>query len=202
MKKEIWKDIIGYEGTYMVSNLGNVKSLDRIIDVVNKNGSYKRFIKGTSINTRLNNRGYVMIDLKINGGKVTKLLNRIVAETFIDNPNSLPQVDHIDGNKQHNESSNLEWVTQSENIKRAHLTGLNKISEESKLRLSKNVTGIAPKDRKKEVIQMDLSDNEIARFESLISTSKALDIDRTSIRDAITGRRGAKTAKGFKWKFA
>lgn len=202
MEKEIWKHIKGYEGSYMVSNLGNIKSLDRIIEVNTKNGSYKRHIKGTMIKTRVNNKGYVMVDLKMNGNKVTKLLNRIVAETFVENPNHLPQVDHVDGNKENNKSSNLEWVSQSENIRRAHNKGLNKISEESKIKLSNDVKGIAPKDRMKEVIQMDLSDNEIARFESLIAASKAVGIDRASIRDAITGRRGAKTAKGFKWKFA
>lgn len=203
MDKEIFKSIKGYEGYFEVSNFGRVRSLDRTITYTNRWGSKTTLKKkGKILSTRINNMGYVMVDLKVNKEKSTKLLHRLVAFTFLENPNNYDQVDHIDGNKQNNNLNNLEWVSQSINIKRAYDNKINNITEEAKKRLSENVKGVSPKDRCKEVIQLDLNGNELNRYKSITEASKALNIDRATIRDAITGRRGAKTAKGYKWKFA
>lgn len=201
MNKEIFKDIDGYEDYYQISNYGRVKSKVRVITYTNKNGKKVSYVMPEKIlSTRVNNMGYVQVDLMVDKVKTTNLLHRIVGTAFIPNPNNYDQIDHKDGNKQNNHVSNLEWVTQSENVKRSHENN-NRISEEAKKRLSKNVKNVSPNDRKKKVIQMDLDGNEIKEFESLIAASKEIGIDRCTIRDAITGRRGAKTAKGFKWKF-
>ncbi len=74
--------------------------------------SYKqnKFIK-----FQTNNHGYLIVKLRVDNRTITKLVHRIVATTYIDNPLNKPQIDHIDGNKCNNNISNLRWVTQLEN---------------------------------------------------------------------------------------
>ena len=103
--KEIFKDIAGYEGLYQVSNLGRVKSLN-----------YGRTGKEKLLQPKLNNRNYWMIQLSKNGVSKKYLLHRLVAQTFLPNPNNLPVVNHIDENKNNNYASNLEWCTQQYNV--------------------------------------------------------------------------------------
>ena len=76
------------------------------------------------------NKGYYRCCLSKNGNNKTVKVHRIVAETFIPNPNNLAQVNHIDGNKQNNNVDNLEWCSQSENMKHAYKNGLKKINGE------------------------------------------------------------------------
>lgn len=108
--KEIWKEVNGYEGLYQVSTFGRVKSLKRNIILSQ--------IKGTG--------GYRMVNLYENKKRSKKLVHRLVAQEFIENPTDKEQVNHIDGNKSNNYLSNLEWATRSENVKHAYLIGLKK----------------------------------------------------------------------------
>ena len=110
LKKEIWKDIKGYEGWYQVSNLGNVKSLNR----GNRNG--RKLVP--------NSGRYKGVFLCMNGSKLRRNIHRLVAETFLKNIENKPFVNHKDGNKFNNEASNLEWCTHYENMKHAHINGL------------------------------------------------------------------------------
>ena len=122
--KEVWKDIIGYEGLYQVSNLGNVKSLDRIVNKPN-GVSYMR--KGKICKQSKSNLGYMTIGFTVNNNKVNKYVHRLVAEAFITNVNDYPQVNHIDCDKTNNKINNLEWCTNSENHIHASKNGLNKL---------------------------------------------------------------------------
>lgn len=117
---EEWKDINGYEGFYKVSNLGNIKSVDRIIQ--RKTSEMK--IKGRQMSQYLGNRGYPMINLCINGRCKRHLVHRIVATAFLSNPLNKSYVNHIDGNKQNTNLKNLEWSTPKENSIHAHVNGL------------------------------------------------------------------------------
>ena len=98
MTEEIWKDIAGYEGVYKISNLGRVKSLNYL-----RKGIEKERIPNK------NNSGYLIVGLHKNGKIKQFLIHRLVAEAFIENPENLPQVNHIDENKLNNCVENLEW---------------------------------------------------------------------------------------------
>ena len=117
---EVYKDVINLEGYYQVSNLGNVRSLDRIT-----NTKYKRLSKGQLLKPLLTQWGYYCVNLKKSQITTHWLIHRLVAYHFHDNPNNKTQVNHIDGNKFNNRADNLEWVTPSENQLHAHRTGLN-----------------------------------------------------------------------------
>jgi len=119
---EIWKDIEGYEGIYQVSNLGRVKSLERII--VCKN-NVKKFYSEKFLKPVSDNQGYQIIHLnsKIHKSKNHKI-HRLVAFAFIPIINGKIEINHIDGNKKNNEINNIEWCTSSENKKHAFKLGL------------------------------------------------------------------------------
>lgn len=108
---EIYKDIKGYEGLYQVSNLGNVKSIERIII---RSDNRKRTIK-EKIKEGTHNKGYKRISLvDSNGVSKSYYVHRLVLKSFL--YESDLYVDHIDGDKQNNNVSNLRYVTNSQNL--------------------------------------------------------------------------------------
>lgn len=111
-------------GKYQVSNYGRVKSLSRITKVGIKNvKQIKR--KELILKQQLSTKKYLQVRLYDEDGKgKTFKVHRIVAETFILNPDSLLQVNHIDGNKENNKVENLEWCTCTENMKHSYNIGL------------------------------------------------------------------------------
>ena len=114
MEKEIWKDIPNYEGVYLVSNFGRIKSFRR-------NWKTNERILAISIWAG----GYRVIKLSDKNRIIkTYKISRLVALTFILNPHNLPEVNHKDGNKLNDEVNNLEWVNRSDNIKHALRIGL------------------------------------------------------------------------------
>lgn len=121
---EVWKDVIGYETFYQVSNFGNVRSLDRI---VNKPNGISYLRKGKLCVQSKSNLGYMTIGFTVNNKKVNKYVHRLVAEVFITNKNDYPQVNHIDCDKTNNRMYNLEWCTNSQNHIHAFKNGLNKL---------------------------------------------------------------------------
>ena len=116
------KILKGLNGLYQISNLGMVKALERRKNCNRGYGIIKEHVmKQTSANSE-----YCRVPLT-NKQHVKKyyLVHRLVAEAFIPNPNNLPQVNHIDGNKSNNCVTNLEWCTREDNIKHAYKIGLN-----------------------------------------------------------------------------
>ena len=113
-----WKPIKGYEGLYEVSDKGQVRSLDRI----NHRGTK---YKGRILRNRNTPNGYYAVMLSKNGIEKIYTVHRLVATTFIPNPENKEEINHKDGNKKKNILENLEWVTRSENVKHAYKTGLN-----------------------------------------------------------------------------
>lgn len=105
---EIWKDVLGYEGFYQVSNKGNIYSVAR-------KDALGRKIGGRTLKPRYHKDGYLQVILCKNGIRKNKLIHRLVLETFVENPNNLPEVNHKDENKINNGLSNLEWCDTSYN---------------------------------------------------------------------------------------
>lgn len=102
MEKEIWKDITGFNGSHLVSNFGRIKSCT----------SHGR---GIIMKQRLNGCGYPSLEIYVNKKKKKILVHRIVAKTFIPNPQNKRTVNHINGDKTDNRVENLEWMSYSEN---------------------------------------------------------------------------------------
>ncbi len=113
---EVWKDIKGYEGLYKVSNLGRIKKLNQIRTCWNgyKTITYEVPEKILALRMRSN---YLAIGLTKNKKQITYCVHRLVAQAFIDNPENLPCVNHIDENKLNNNANNLEWCTHEYNNK-------------------------------------------------------------------------------------
>ena len=109
MKNEVWKDIIGYEGFYQISNHGNVRGL-----MFSNNKVIKPKIH--SISKTDNGNGYLYISLSLNGKRKNKYVHRLVAEAFVKNQNKKTVVNHLDYNKKNNYFKNLEWCTTKENV--------------------------------------------------------------------------------------
>lgn len=107
---EIWKSIPGFEGYYEASTFGNIRSLDRYCELDGRWGRYTRFKPGKMMTPKFDGRGlYLMIVLSKDGVTKKYLVHRLIAMTFVDNPNNLPEVNHIDENKTNNRPENLEW---------------------------------------------------------------------------------------------
>ena len=133
MKVEIWKDIKGYEGSYKVSNLGNVKSLGR--KVFNKDGSLNRKTKDKILKIgEAGNGGYKVV-LCNNDIEKAKYVHRLVAEYFLDGYSENKEVGHLDGNKTNNSVDNLfisELDVSHNPIKKLYKYDLNKYEVEIK----------------------------------------------------------------------
>lgn len=134
---EVWKDIEGYEGWYQVSNLGRIKSLERV--------TIKGHIKESIMSTPMSSKGYAHITLRgKDGSRSTHRVHRLVAQAFVPNPHGYKIVNHIDCDKSNNEASNLEWCTNQYNIKYAYIMGY-KDSEETRKRKSLGHIGLNTK---------------------------------------------------------
>ena len=125
--QEQWKPIERFEN-YEVSSLGNVRSLN-----------YGNTEEIRALKSRKNKGGYSIINLHKNGKQYTKIIHRLVAQAFIPNPENKKEVNHIDGNKENNAITNLEWCTGKENKQHAWKIGLCRPihhTEETKRKLS------------------------------------------------------------------
>lgn len=175
---EVWADIPEYEGLYQASNLGNIKSLDRIIELYN-GGRYKR--KGKLLRPIKNHQGYMQIHLLKNGKVKTLLVHRIIAKTFIKNPNKYCEVNHKNEVKNDNRVENLEWCTQEYN--KRYGTAIQRRTK----KISKRVN------------QYDLSGNFIKTWDSMREIERKTNIHNQQISLCCLGKR--KKAGGFIWRY-
>ena len=185
--KEIWKSITGFEGLYEVSSLGKVRSLPRYVACKNNSN---RFINGKILNPSVSHDGYKYVDLSNKCIKYRFKIHRLIAISFIDNPKNNPQINHKDGNKLNNNVSNLEWCTNSENQKHAHLIGIKKTP----------IVAISGENNpnNKPIVQISLDGRILNKFYSATEAMKITNINRGHIRSVCLGKR--KTAGGYKWK--
>lgn len=108
-----WKDVVGYEGLYMVSNRGDITSVDKLIYREGKKPYLKEYLE---LKTSLNSRGYKRVGLSDKGDRKNHTIHRLVATAFIHNKENYPVVHHKDENILNNRVDNLEWCTQQYNV--------------------------------------------------------------------------------------
>ena len=179
--EEIWKDIDGFEGLYQISNYGRIKSLGRPGKGYGDKYTVDRIIK----DIRCTN-GYRSAFLNKNGVRHVRLVHRLVAMAFIENPNNLPQVNHKDEDITNNRADNLEWCTPKYNANYG----------------SRNIR-CYESNRKhfKPVYQLDIDCGMIIRWwDSIRSAANGLNICEEQIIRVCKGTN--KTAGGFKWMYA
>lgn len=220
--KEIWKDIEGYEGLYQVSNLGRVKSLDRII-VTKMNIS--RLMKGKILTIVPDPNNYMKVLLSKEGKQQIYLLHRLVAQAFIPNPDNKPEIDHINTDRTDNtvwlnedgsvnyDKTNLKWATRKENCnnpltkeKIAAFDRTRVFSTETRQKISLALKGkikspeTIEKVRQKimkPILQLSLNGDIIKRWDSATEAKNMLGIK--TISDCLRNR--SKTAGGYIWKY-
>lgn len=160
--KEIYKDIDFLIG-YQISNLGNIRN--------SKQKQLKPF---------KNSKGYLYVNPSVSGKRKTIAIHILVALLFVDNPENKPQINHKDGNKENNISTNLEWVDNSENVKHAYKTGLNNGSS-------------------LKVNQHDLNHNYINTYPSISDAANENNLSATSLWKCCNNKR--KTSGNFIWEY-
>lgn len=180
---EIWLPVVGYEHLYEVSNLGNVKSLGRVVPY--SDGRIRTYTgkllnpseKGKRENAE---KGYLEVRLT-DDNKISKnyVVHRLVATAFIPNPENKPTVNHIDGNKHNNNVDNLEWATYSENNQHAYDNNLK----------SDNV----------KVGKYDLNSNLISVYNSIHEAGRENNCNISNIHSVCNGKR--RVAGGYIWKY-
>lgn len=181
--EEIWKTIEN-NPNYEISNMGNVRSVDRF---VNCNGGVA-FKKGKILKNYLSKRGYYVVNLSIKQYKV----HRLVAEAFIPNPDNKPQIDHINTDKTDNRVENLRWVTNKENMN-------NPITQQNCSKNNYWNGKVGLKHRNSIPIYQLTKEGEIIKeWECAAAVAKELNISRIGIRRCCQGK--AFTAGGYVWK--
>lgn len=177
--KEIWKDIIDYEGIYQVSNTGRVRSIDHYITFYDsKMGrDITKLIKGRVLKHRIGKSGYDTVILCNSGHRKDYKVHRLVAKAFIPNPDNLPFINHKDEIKTNNAVYNLEWCTNEYNIN----------------------YGTRNEKYSKPVIQLNLDGNFIKEWSSAYKASQTLGIPQSSIWDCCNGN--SSETHNYKWRY-
>ena len=160
--REEWRPLVGYEGYYMVSNLGNVKSLN-----------YRGTGKEKILKPQKTGDSYLQVHLYLDGKGKFYLVHRLVAQAFLPNPDNLPEVNHKDENPKNNNVDNLEWCTSKYNSN--YGTRNQRVAE----KISKPVLAI------------DKRTGLILKFVSSIEAERETGIDQSNIIKCCKGKRNS-----------
>ena len=171
--EEKWKFIPGYDGYYKASTLGQIKSIERI-----DCRGQKR--KSMILKQRTDKDGYKVLSLSKKGKNRLYLVHRLIAITFIDNPNNKPQINHINEDKTDNRTENLEWCTPKENTNHG--------------------TAIERRKRPKAVVAIEINTGTEIEFSSVKET-KEFGFNRSQVSNCCNHVKGYYTHRGYKFKW-
>ena len=193
MIEEAWRPVVGWEDYYEVSNLGQVRSLDRLC----WNGQARWLKKGKLIKPTLKTKvrdcpRYLQVRLSVEGQQKTLSVHRLVAKAWVPNPENLPEVNHLDEDPFNNQATNLEWCTRSQNMR--HGTAIQRITATRRKRGFKEILA-----RTKPIIQMDKAGNTIQVFPSTAEAARQLGLYAANITKACRGQ--IKTTGKFTFKY-
>jgi len=170
--KEIWKDVLEFEGYYQVSNLGRVRSIDRKV-ITSNNRTY--FCPSVMLTPKIGRTGYYEVVLtKHDGKRYCKRIHRLVAEAFLENFNNYPFINHINENKLDNRVENLEWCTAKQNIEAYH-------------------------NSRTLVYQYNFNGELLNTWNSITKAAESVSGDKTGIQHCCKGN--LKTYFGFVWSY-
>ena len=178
MISEVWRDVLGYEGLYQVSNLGRVKSLSRKAGYV--------FLREKIMKPTLGKNGYFSVILSFNMKTKRVYIHRLVAEAFVPNPNGYSYVNHKDECKTNNVSWNLEWCTHNYNLN--YGTHNKRLSESKKDKHTKPI------------LQLTTDGSVVKEWDSIKEAAKQNGLRPCNISAVLHGYQT--TCGGFKWRFA
>ncbi len=193
MDNEIWKDIPEFEGYYQASKTGLIR---RIGDYSNQSNSWK-LNEPKILKQKDNGKGYKYVILSVDGVRYNRYVHRLVASTFIPNPNNYKEINHKDGYKVNNNVDNLEWCNHSQNGQHAYANGL---------RTVKGCYGAL----KRKVAQLSEDNVVLHIFNSIDEASTSVGCKHSSIscccwyavdNNHYNGRKFI-MCKGYKWRFA
>ena len=173
-KTEIWRAHPEYTGVE-VSTLGRVRTLDRLVSC---RGNGKRLVKGRILKQYSDKGGYLQSQVKVDGKWIMKRVNRLVAQTFLSNPDNLPQVNHKDCKIKNNNVENLEWCTASYNARYREKYGVSRMESAGH-----------------PLFAINLATLEVSQFPSQTEAGRAVGVLQTSITAVVKGRRNQ--AGGF-----
>lgn len=189
--QEIFKDVLGYEGLYEVSNLGKVRSWNGC----GGNNLSRKFIRKIpkTLHPTLNTGRYPSCSLYKNKKRITRQVHNLIATAFIKPIYGKKYINHKDGNKENNNVKNLEWCTHSENIKHSYNILKRKPSHLGKFGKDHHTS--------KPIIQLSLDGKLINEFASASEANRITKISRSTISKCCLEAKNYKTTGGFRWMF-
>lgn len=189
---EIWKDIPGFEGLYQVSNIGNIRSVRRVV----RFGSQQRVVKQSNLRLFKKANGYLHVKIYKDGKQYTMYVHRLVAIAFCSGYFDKADVNHKDGRKDNNIYSNLEWCTRSEN----------QIHSVKVLHNNLGNRKICKKWNSKPIVQLSIDGKKIKDWTSAFEVQRVLGISESAIRKCLYGdnQKGRRCYQsyGYKWVYA
>ena len=162
-EEEIWRAHPEYTGTE-VSTFGRVRTLDRAVPC---KGNGTRLVKGQVLKQQLKPKGYLQVGFRVNGKYVSKSVHRLVAQTFIKNPDNLPEINHKDSDPTNNNVSNIEWCSHLYNIQYREKFGKS--------------LGVP-------VLAVNLKTQKVSRYPSQYEAGRTLGVKQGHINEVIKGK--------------